>query len=90
MKNWILYERGEENRTFVIDAYTGIKDCEYTKEQIVVMLGENERSSVKLSVSDKYSKNFEHFKKYFEKEMKEIGDNEMKQEVEILDMLIKK
>ena len=90
MKNWILYERGEENRTFVIDVDTGIKDCEYTKEQIVVMLGENERSSVKLSVSDKYSKNFEQFKKYFEKEMKEIGDDEMKQEVEILDMLIKK
>ena len=90
MKNWILFERGEENRNFVIDAYTGIKDCEYTKEQIVVMLGENERSSVKLSVSDEYSKNFKNFKEYFEKEMEEIGDDEMKQEVEILDMLIKK
>ena len=90
MKNWILYERGEENRTFVIDAYTGIKDCEYTPEQIVVMLGENERSSVKLSVSDEYKTNFKNFKAYFEKEMNEIGDNEMKQEIDILNMLINK
>ena len=90
MKNWILYERGEENRTFVIDAYTGIKDCEYTQEQIVVMLGENERSSVKLSVSDEYKTNFKNFKAYFEKEMNEIGDNEMKQEIDILNMLINK
>ena len=89
MKNWILYERGEENRTFVIDVNSGIKDCEYTKEQIVVMLGENERSSVKLSVSEEYNKNFKAFKEYFEKEIKEIGDEEMNQEVEILNMLIK-
>ena len=30
----------------LITVYTGIKDCEYTTEQIRVMLGENERSSV--------------------------------------------
>ena len=87
MKNWILYERGEENRTFVIDVNTGIKDCEYNKEQIVVMLGENERSSVKLSVSDKYKEIFKEFKKYFENEMKEIDDSEMSKEIDILNLL---
>ena len=89
MKNWILYERGEENRTFVIDVNTGIRDCEYTKEQIVVMLGENERSSVKLTVSDEYKQNFKKFKEYLEKEIKEIGDNEMNQEIDIINMLVK-
>ena len=90
MKNWILYERGEENRTFVINNTTGIKDCDYIPEQIVVMLGENERSSVKLSVSDEYRKIFSNFKEYFKSEMNEIGDEDMKQEIDILDMLIKK
>ena len=90
MKNWILYERGEENRTFVINNITGIKDCDYIPEQIVVMLGENERSSVKLSVSDEYRKIFSNFKEYFKSEMNEIGDEDMKQEIDILDMLIKK
>ena len=75
----------------LITDYTGIKDCEYcTPEQVRVLLGENERSSVKLAVSSEYSQNFKKFKEYFEKEMKEIGDDEMKQEIEILDMLIKK
>ena len=90
MKNWILYERGEENRTFVLNNTTGIKDCDYIPEQIVVMLGENERSSVKLSVSDEYRKIFSNFKEYFKSEMNEIGDEDMKQEIDILDMLIKK
>lgn len=90
MKNWILYERGEEDRTMLITVTTGIKDCEYcTQEQVRVLLGENERSSVKLSVSKEYSEAFKKFKEYFEKEMKEIGDNEMKQEIDILNMLIK-
>ena len=90
MKNWILYERGEENRTMLITVNTGIKDCEYcTPEQVIVLLGENERSSVKLSVSKEYSENFKKFKEYLEKEIKEIGDDEMKQEIDILNMLIK-
>lgn len=90
MKNWILYERGEENRTMLITVTTGIKDCEYcTTEQVEVLLGENERSSVKLTVSDEYSEIFKNFKKYFEKEMNEISDETMKQEIDILNMLIK-
>ena len=65
-------------------------DCEYcTPEQVRVLLGENERSSVKLTVSDEYSEIFKNFKKYFEKEMNEINDNDMKQEIDILNMLIK-
>ena len=90
MKNWILYERGEENRTMLITVNTGIKDCEYcTPEQVRVLLGENERSSVSLSVSKEYSENFKKFKEYLKKEIKEIGDDEMKQEIDILNMLIK-
>ena len=52
--------------------------------------GEVEISSVELTVSDEYKEIFKEFKTYFESEMKEIGDDEMKQEVEILDLLINK
>ena len=88
MKEWILFERFEKNE-FVITEETGIKDCNYTKEEIYRMLGENERTSVKLSVGEKYSSTMSKFKEYMKKEIAEIGDEDMQQEIEILDLLTK-
>lgn len=48
-----------------------------------------ERSSKKLIVSEEYKTRFEEFKTYFENEMKALGDDSLKKEVEILDILIK-
>ena len=89
LKNWILYERFESPRFIINDVY-GIKDCDcLDDEQVYRMLGEHERTSVKLSVSDEYREVFSEFKEYIQKELQEIKDSTMKQEVEILDLLIK-
>ena len=88
MKEWILFERFEKD-DFIITEETGINDCIYTKEDIYRMLGENERTSVKLSVSEKYAATISKFKEYMKNEIAEIGDKEMNQEIEILDLLTK-
>lgn len=88
MKEWILFERSEKN-DFVITEETGIKDCVYSKEEIYRILGENERTSVKLNVSEKYVDIMSKFKEYMKKEISEIGDKDMNQEIEILDLLTK-
>lgn len=89
IKNWILYERAEENKeVFVIDELNGIKDCDYQKNEIKRMLGEYERTSVKLTVSEKYKETFKKLKEYITKEMEEVKDDNLKQEIEILDKLI--
>lgn len=90
MKNWILFEKSHKE-PFVIYETTGIKDCPYTtNEEIRRVLNENERTSVKLTVSDEYVKTFTEFKEYMKNEIKEIDDNDMNQEIEILDLLLKK
>lgn len=89
MKNWILYERSEENNRFLIKCETGIIDCCCTTtEDVSAVLGENERASVKLTVGDEYKELFKKMKKYIESEVTDIGDNELKQEIEILEKLI--
>ena len=89
MKNWILFEKSHKDY-FVVYENTGIKDCPYTtNEEIRRVLNENERTSTKLTVSDEYVKIFTKFKEYMKNEIKEIDDNDMNQEIEILDLLIK-
>ena len=46
--------------------------------------------SVELKVSDEYKEIFRNIKEYILKENKEIIDNTLKKEIEILDLLIKK
>lgn len=87
MKNWILYERSENAREFLIMEETGIVDGICEVSEVKRVLGENERMSVKLSVSDEYKELFEEFYTYMEAEMKAIGDEEMKQELEVLKLL---
>ena len=88
MKNWILYERSEKGKEFYITGETGILDCVDECDEINRILGENERTSVKLSVSDEYSKLFKDFYKYMENEINIIGDKELKQELDILSILL--
>lgn len=89
MKDWILFERSHRG-TFQISTDTGIKDCPYMSyEEVRTLLGENERTSAKLNVSKEFSEVFAKFKEYMKNEIKEIGDENMNQEIEILDLLVK-
>lgn len=88
LKNWILYERGEENKRFLITRNIGIMDCFYTPEEVYIILGEHERTSVKLKVSDEYKEIFKDLKTYMEKEKNEVDDKDLKQEIDLLDTLI--
>ena len=87
LKNWILFERTEKNNKFIINEQTGITDCIYTRENIYNMLGINERKSVKLSVSEEYKEIFKIIKNYIENEKNELKDDDLKQEIELLDIL---
>ena len=89
LKNWILYERTEDKR-FMIGSSKGIIDLFYTVEDIAKILGEHERMSVKLKVSEEYKEILRNIKEYILKENKEIKDDTLKKEIEILDMLITK
>lgn len=87
LKNWILYERSESDK-FLILPTKGIIDCIYTEEQVVVLLGENERRSTALTVSNSYKETFTKIKEYIENENKEIKDETINKEVNILNKLI--
>jgi len=88
LKNWIMYERSDENR-FLIEPQKGIIDCNCTPDEVRKILGEHERTSVKLEVSRKYQDIFEIMKDYIKVEMKEVNDDTLSQEIDILNMLIK-
>lgn len=88
MKNWILYERSEEQRFLILPA-TGMFDCEcMTVEEVRIALGEHERTSVRLTVSDEYKDVFNSLKAYLEAEIDAIGDETMEQEIEIIEKLL--
>ena len=89
LKNWILYERSNNSERFYINNEKGIIECSgYTKEDIKNILGENERTSTKLSVSGEYKNIFEKVKKYLENEKNEVKDDTLKQEIDLLQILI--
>lgn len=87
LKNWILYERTEEDR-FLIIPLIGICDCDYTQEEIVVILGEWERKSVELTVSEEYKAIFSALKTYIKEQNNHMKDKTFDKEIEVLDMLI--
>ena len=87
-KNEEFYERSKEDKRFYIDREVGITDCIYTKDEIYRILGEHERTSVALKVSDEYKQIFRDLKAYMENEKKQVKDNDLKQEIELLDKLI--
>ena len=101
MKDWILYERMnyisndkknntiEDKEKLLITNETGIIDCPYIEiDDVINLLGENERQSQAINVSDEFVDTLVRFKGYMKNEIKEIGDNEMNQEVQILDLLV--
>lgn len=85
IKDWIAYERTEDNK-FIIIYNNGITDFD---EEYFVKLGEHEKQSVTLTVSEEYKKVFEDLKEYIEKENEELKDETLEKEIEILEELIK-
>ena len=85
IKNWIVYEKSNNN-DFIITQETGIKECDdiYIKRT----LGEHERESVKLVVSDNYKNVFKQVKDYIEDQNKILKDDNLLNEIEILNKLV--
>ena len=89
LKSWILYERSS-NKVFMIETSKGIFDITYTELEIMKILGEHERMSVELKISEEKKKILKNIKEYILKENKEIKDDTFDKEIEILDLLINK
>lgn len=87
LKNWILYERCQDDR-FVISPSYGVVDCDLTSEDVCKILGENERTSVKLTVSEQYRNIFGRTKEYMSLENACIVDERLNQEIELLENLV--
>ena len=88
MKEWILFER-TKNPEYIVTSEKGICHCGFSEEQYRRILGENERTSMNLNISKEYAETFAKFKEYMKKEINEIGDKDMNQEIEILDLIVK-
>jgi len=88
LKNWIMYEKSYNN-SFLIKE-DGITDFDLTENEIMYILGEHERQSIKSTVSDEYKETLNKFKEYLENEVKLIGDEDLQQEIDILNLLLKK
>ena len=58
------------------------------EEEYFIGLGEHERQSVDLTVSENYKKIFNDLKVYMEKEIKELEDDTLNQEIKMLDEII--
>ena len=86
IKNWIMYERTKEDR-FIIIPRVGIMDCDLLPREVEKLLGEQERTSVKLTVSENYKEIFKKIKTYIQNENNYIKDDTLNQEVEILNIL---
>ncbi len=89
LKDWIMYERTND-RVFI--CYDGIVEPKYEDyyPEVLYQLGIHERTSEKLTVSNEYKEIFTKMKEYIEKENLEIKDDTLKQELDILNILINK
>ena len=86
IKNWINDERASYVKSEPIipcvNQEVGIIDpCS-------IQLGQWERQSIPLQVSDAYEDLFKEFKTYFKEEMNAVGDDTLEQEIEIMEKLI--
>lgn len=88
MQEWILFERTKKPE-FVVNVEKGLCNCYHSPIDYRRLLGENERVSMKLNVSKEYVETIAKFKEYMKKEINEIGDKNMNQEIEILDLILK-
>ena len=85
LKNWMIDEREHAHISYPweprIDEWVGIE------VPPVSTLGQWERQSLPLYVSPPYRELFDDFRRYFEREMDRIHDNDLRQELDILDRL---
>lgn len=89
LKDWIMYER-TGNINYICDEKCGIvAEPEDGWEARLIKLGIHERQSEKLSVSTGYKKIFEEMKEYITNENKEIKDDTLNNEINLLEELIK-
>lgn len=90
LKDWIMYERTEKEE-FICNIQHGIRELEEEKDwkEILVSLGIHERKPEKLTVSNEYKEIFTKMKNYIETENKEIKDETLNKEIELLETLIK-
>ena len=79
IKDWVAYDRDKNDR-YLITKDSGIIDYFYKSE--------NERRSVPLTVSSKYKETFGILRNYMDKEIKEIDDSTMNQELEMIDKIL--
>ncbi|MDD3647273.1 MAG: VWA domain-containing protein [Candidatus Dojkabacteria bacterium] len=87
MKNWVIDERiGLQNDEEVQNYVNDERGLAIPQE---VELGQWERQSSPLQVSSVYRKLIQEFKLYFENEMNVLGDEALKQEVEVMEKLTK-
>ena len=85
IRDWILYERTEK-KSVLITEESGIVECPDMVFEAI--LGENERASTKLSVSDNYKEVFKKVREYLEKENEVLDDIILNNEIKILTKLI--
>lgn len=89
MKNWVKDERTEyHSKTPVKPCVNYIDGIPVPIEREYSQLGEWERQSMPLQVSDSYKSVFKDFKTYFESEMNAINDTTLQQEVNTLTKLL--
>jgi Ca-activated chloride channel family protein len=93
MKNWLIDARAgcNDKVDWIMQDYPAIaKRCMIfpPKRAIYPVVKTWERKSCKLKVSEGYKKLFSVFRDYFIKEMKIIGDDSLKEELSILDLLL--
>lgn len=87
MKTWVFDERlSQAGDDVPAPAYR--EDGIYIPDRVgSVHLGQWERQSIQLQVSDRYEKLITEFNEYFNREMDAIGDMTLQQEVDILNKL---
>lgn len=83
MKSWIRAERDNETRRKSLKE----EESRYRRHP---RLGEQERQSEPLTVSDEYRKKMKEFKDNLQTEMEIIGDEKMEQEVEMINKILAK
>ncbi len=88
LKDWIMYERTDDG-IYICNNGIKIPRDEDEYPEILLKLGIHERQSEKLTVSNEYKETFEKIKTYIQKEKKEIKDETLNQEIELLELLLK-
>lgn len=88
MKNWISYERKNLDKEPVKELPPRYREPGIEPYPITPVLGEQERTSDPLHISDRYEKRIKRFKNYFETEKESIDDQSLDQEIEMMEKIL--